>query len=241
MSMSLSDILKVDVSTYENLSMDVVYEQMEQDLDECKNEDGKIMVQWLWMVDIKKIDCDDWLDWDNFKIDTWKMFQQDLETVDLKGIFAKYGLEYTGITFYTPSSYNTQVDSVDIHLKTMRNSYDLEKMGLVPLIEEYIKNVRQESYDGYMSFEPTTIDDVDITDYCTLWAILKKENIFDELKDTMQNSADEWYSDLVWMNSKIKYMVRTPIGWKPPYKLNYFRLDFDAKSLLPIEEKCENI
>jgi hypothetical protein len=46
----------------------------------------------------------------------------------LQEVFARYGLEYTGMSFYTPSAYNYESDSLDIHLKTMWSEYDLKKM-----------------------------------------------------------------------------------------------------------------
>jgi len=79
------------------------------------------------------------------------------------------------MSFYTPQYYNYESDSLEIHLKTMRSEYNLTKLGLIPGIEEYIEKIRQESYDGYCSFEPTIIDEVGIDDYCTIWAILKNE------------------------------------------------------------------
>ena len=236
MSLSLSSILKVWVSTYENPSMDTVYDQMGYDLDELKDDQGMIMVQWLWKVKVDDVDCDDWLDFDGFKKDVAEYFETELKQVDLKSIFARYGLDYTGISFYTPKYYNYEGDSLDIHLKTLQEEYDLEKMGLIPFIEEYIENIRQESYDWYCSFEPTTIDKVDVDDYCTLWAILKKEWVYDELKEIMQWCVEEWYSELVWANANPVYEVKVPnedAKWW--YDRKKFKLEYDEKLLVPIE------
>lgn len=234
MSMNLSSLLKVGVSTYENWSMDTVVEQMENDLNELKDDDWKIMVQGVWMVEIKEIDCDDNLDFDAFKVSVGKSMQECLEWVcDLKEIFAKYGLEYTGISFFTPQYYNYENDGLDIHLKTMREEYDLVSLWLKDLILEYIENVRQESYDWYCSFEPTDFDKVGIDDYCTLWAILKKEGVYDDLKEALQDWVDEWFSEFVRKHSNPTYTVKVPNGVK--YDRKEFTLDYDNKVLIPIE------
>jgi hypothetical protein len=185
MSLNLSSLLKVDVSTYENPTMDCVYEQMQYDLDECKDKNKMIEVQGIGKIKIDDIDYDDWLEFENFKIDLGQAMQEALERdvkladkITLQEVFARYGLEYAGMYFYTPNAYNYESDSLKIRLKVIDWDWSVDKYWLRELIEEYIENVRlepQESYDGYMSLEPTDIDEVGIDDYCTLWAILKKE------------------------------------------------------------------
>lgn len=255
MSISLSSLLKVDVSTYENPSMDTVFESMENDLDECglvvddvfyfeTLQIKKITVDGLWLVDVDSIRCEDNLDFDNFKLDIWKSMQMSMETAcNLKEIFWKYWLEYGGMYFYTPKAYNYEGDSLELRLKTMRENYDLVALGLEDLIKQYIDNERQESYDWYCSFEPTNFDEVGIDDYCTLWAILHKERVFDILKNTLQDFVDEWYGELVWWNTSQMYSVPVPNGKTRTlnggevvndYDRVDHKLDYDNKILLRV-------
>lgn len=236
--MNLSSLLKVDVSTYENPSMDCIVDQMEYDLDECKDDKDMIEVQWLGKVAIKDIEFEDNLDFDKFKEALGRGMQQALELcvvdTDLDTVFRKYGLEYAGMGFYTPKYYNYEWDSLDIHLKTTDNTkfFSVDRYWLRELIMEYIDKVRQESYDWYCSLEPTNLDEVGIDDYCTIRAILKKEWVYDDMKDCLQEFVDEWFSDLVRQYSNQVYMIRTPIWWEPPYERHYYKLDFDTKTLL---------
>jgi DNA-directed RNA polymerase subunit N (RpoN/RPB10) len=130
-------------------------------------------------------------------------------------------------------------------LKTMWSEYDLKKMWLIPLIEEYIEKIRQESYDGYMSLEPTTIDEVGIDDYCTIRAILQKEWVYDCMAESLQDFVDEWYSELVRQNASPMYKVKVPNGKKrtnynwdvvDDYDIKDYALDFDTKTLIPMEK-----
>lgn len=264
-NLALSNVLKVDVSTYENWSMDTVYEQMGYDLEECRTiKDGKemIAVQWLGDVEIDEVNCEDWLDFDNFKKELAKSIQDALEyeveivmKTTLKDVFKKYGMEYNGMNFYTPKAYNYENDSLDIRLECIDSDWSIEKYGLRELVEQYIENERQESYDWYMSFEPSKIEDVDWDNYAVLWAILHKEksedqSLWDILNECLQSYVDEWYSELVWANSNPVYEVKVPNGKKKmrrvwSYADNNFevyddwdrkpyKLDFDNKVLVPI-------
>jgi hypothetical protein len=53
---------------------------------------------------------------------------------------------------------------------------------LIPLVQEYIDNVMVRSYDGYCSFEPTSVDRVDRLDYAYLWAVLKYEDLYEKVQ-----------------------------------------------------------
>lgn len=263
-NLALSKTLKVGVSTYDNWSMDVVDEQMGYDLEECRTiKDGKgmIAVQWLGDVEINEVDCEDWLDFDNFKKELAKSMQETLEyevevvmKTTLKDIFKKYGMEYNGMDFYTPKYYNFESDSLDIRLECTDNDWSLKKYWLVELVEQYIENERQESYDWYMSFEPTNADEVSFDDYAVLWAILHKEKyytgsevewtLYDLLKKCLQDYVDEWYSELVLANANPVYEVKVPNGKKrtmiwwdmyDDWDRKPFKLEYNEKLLVPIE------
>ena len=254
--------MKVDVSTYEHPDMWCVEDQMAEDLRDIAvhNKENtewnakvrdEIEVQWIWRVDRDYIKCEWNLDWENFKKDVAACMAWALKkAVDLKTIFAKYGLEYTGMSFYTPQFYNYENDSLEIKLKTTEdtNKFDVDKYWLRELIEEYIENVRQESYDWYMSLEPTSIEKVEFDDYCTIWAILKKENIFDNLKQGLEDFMKDWYYKLIRQNSSPIYKVKVYNGKEKwyglrgvdwPYKdFNWIdcSLDYNTQQLIPIKK-----
>lgn len=231
MSINFSGLLKVNCSTYENPFMDVVVDQYSYDLDEIVV-DGKVDIEGIWLVDEHLIEIEDGLDFEWFKKSLSKNIQSYMEGIyDLKWIFAKYGLEYTGFSFFTPWCYNYQSDSVDIHLKTMWEEYDLEKMGLKDLILKYIDEVRTKSYDGYISFEPTDFDKVWIDDYCTIRAILEKEGVREMMAWDLEWFFEEGFDDELWENSNPYYEVR--VDWKIDYDRK-FKLDFENKKLVLI-------
>lgn len=256
MSLNLSKLLGVNVSTYENPEMDCMVDSMANDLQEIGvavptdkklHRPKAVDVQGIWLVNIDDIECEDQLDFELFKADLGEQMRKAIERdvsqahwMTLAEMFAKYWLEYDGMYFYTPKAYNYENDSLELRLKTKQEVYDLVALWLEELIMEYIKNERQESCDWYISLEPTEFCKVGIDDYCTLWAILKKEWVYDTIKEALQEYVNDGYSDLVYKHSDPRYMIRTPIGWEPPYELNYYTLDYDNKILLPFEEANDN-
>jgi hypothetical protein len=109
-------------------------------------------------------------------------------------------------------------------------------MGLIDMIMEYIENVRQESYDWYCSFEPTRLDEVGVDDYCTLWAILKKEWVYDTMREAVEWWMMDCFSEIVWANANPVYEVKVPnedAKWW--YDRKKFKLEYDEKLLVPVE------
>lgn len=219
----LSNLLRVGVSTYTDWPLDStdIYECMRQDLDECWIEN--FFDTW---------DIDEWLDFEWFKKDLWEYLQRELESeVDLKTLFEKYDIEYDWMRFYTPQYYNYENDSLDIKLDfKLENDEWLAKHfdWLKELVKEYIEKIRVESYDWYTSFEPSKLDDVKASDYCVIWAILKKEWVFDKLKVALQNCVDKWVSSIYRQNSNPVYLLKdSDWNWVE------HKLDMEKKTFIP--------
>ena len=104
--------------------------------------------------------------------------------------FKKYGIEFISTSFYTPKAYNFENDSIDIAYKINKDC----KNELENEIQYYIDNIQQKSCDGYMSFEPDTIDKVELDDVCYFWAICKKADILDDLKDIIESVVEYSYN-----------------------------------------------
>lgn len=199
----LSNLLKKNVSTYSwNFDFnDCLYEMWKEDFYE------NIKENWVWcyiMKDDKKVYLDDEMikhveydydvDFDNMKVEFAEMIWNAIDRawINLEEIFWKYWIMYVWNSFYTPKYYNFDDDTYDIQLelKPDEDTYwedFLEKYWLEELVQDYIDNIRVGSYDWYMSFEPSKIEDVAWDDYCTIRAILKKENVFEELQQVFED------------------------------------------------------
>ena len=94
-AISLSDLTKVNVTTYENYTMDCVYEQYKYDLDDCD-----IKMEW--------IDIEEGFDFWKFKTEVAEAFMDSIlyNIPDFKERLMKYGIIYTWCSFYTPQYYN---------------------------------------------------------------------------------------------------------------------------------------
>lgn len=126
--------------------------------------------------------------WDNNYIQRWKdkipSIAKDCFNTILEPTLEKYGIKLLKYKFYQPKEYNFEIDSLDIEYEY---EYDDLRPELVEYVKEYIETQRKESCDGYMSLEPTDIREVRQGDYAYIWAILKKENKIEQLKDIFEN------------------------------------------------------
>lgn len=143
---------------------------------------------------IKHIEYDFDVDFESIK--TWlaEMIWNAIDRawINLEEIFWKYWIMYVWNDFYTPHYYNFDNDSYDITiaLKDDEDTYwqdFLQKYWLEELVQYYIDNVRVSSYNWYMSYEPRILEDVVRNDYCTIRAILKKENVFEDLQQVFED------------------------------------------------------
>ena len=232
-TIELSTLLKVSVSTYywPFDYNDCIYEMWKEDLEErtqywqryYEKDWKKIYVN---QEDFRNVEYDRDVDFWNIKIWIAEMIWNEIDkTVNLEEVFWKYWIKYVWNEFYTPHYYNFDDDSYDICL-----AYDwdldwiefLDKYWLTELVQQYINEVRTPSYDWYMSFEPTNLEEVTRSDYCTIRAILQKEWIFEDLKDAINDVIMDWYvCDVRLENMKDqKYTIKeyTHKDWIVDYK-----------------------
>lgn len=232
-TIELSTLLKKSVSTY-NWPLDFndcIYEMWEEDLEErtqywqryYEKDWKKIYVN---QEDLKNVEYDRDVDFEGVKIWIAETIWREIEkTVNLNEVFSKYWITYVWNSFYTPHYYNFDDDSYDI---TLDYNWDLdwrdflEEYWLEDLVQKYIDEVRIPSYDWYCSFEPTDLDDVSRDDYCTIRAILQKENVFEDLQQAIDDVIMDWYvCDVRLENMKDqKYTIReyTHEDWTVSYK-----------------------
>jgi len=139
----------------------------------------------------------------------WKIYEKGMSDIiddfiktELAPILTPYGLLKLHGELYMPKSYNYSSDSCDISFEIDFEELFYSFPKLIPYIEKYITEVKEKSYDGYMSFEADSLAELDFysgNDYnAILWAILEKENRHDmkqELADILYENAHEIYND----------------------------------------------
>lgn len=234
----LSNLLKRNVNTYTWWAFDFsdcIYELWKEDFYErCRENKCYIMKddKKIYLTDdmIKKVEYDYDVDFDNMKIEFTEMIWNEIDReVNLEEIFSKYWIMYVWNSFYTPKYYNFDNDSYDIQLelKPDEDTYwedFLEKYWLVELVQDYIDNIRVGSYDWYMSFEPSEIEDVVRNDYCTIYAILKKEGIFELLQKIFDDIIMNCYAEDIRLekleNQRYKLDEYTYEDWSTGYERN---------------------
>jgi len=127
---------------------------------------------------------------DDFKKELADQVNCDIKASDkIQKAFKKYGLKYIGTSFWSPREYNFHSDSIDIEFEVTKDKREQLKKE----IEYYIENIRQKSFDGYISFEPDSFDDVDTDDHCYFWAVCKQAGIIDDLTEILENMVENAY------------------------------------------------
>ena len=114
------------------------------------------------------------------------------ELPDLKEKLSKYWISFKWFSYYKPKYYNFEDDELLINYEIENDEIDEE---LKPYIQNYIDNIRVKSYDWYISFEPSKIEDIDKSDYAFLYAILDKENLIEPFKQIIDSSIEDCYED----------------------------------------------
>lgn len=201
-SISISDLVKVNVCTYWgwlNIIFDDLWSMLQEDLENIKTEDNKINVEWIGMVDFDDVRIDY-----QYSDDIWNYingcFSDNVATDKLKEVLAKYGIVFDKVKFYKHKwEYNFAWDTLDMWYEYDDNIKWQEKYPeLIPYVKNYIDNVRRKSCDWYVSFEPTTIDEVEQNDTTYIYAILDKEWMLDEVKKTVEDWLMECYERGYW-------------------------------------------
>lgn len=212
---------------------DMLYERMKYDLEEASDYEWFINVDWVWKVNIKDIDYD-------FEFGCcYKKEQADYIRLELESRccnfvenLAKYGLNVKWYSIWQPRYYNFEDDTFDVEFEFDEGEdWKITYPDLVPYVKNYIDNVRQKSRDGYMSFEPVSISEVEMDDYAYLYAILDKEWMLEDVKQWIEewvqtvNEYDYEFIDREWYEYE----------WK-----KYFLEELE-KTLFPIQNANEDM
>ena len=228
---SISDLANVSVCTYwgwlSGLFEDL-WSTMEEDLKDIKTEDNKINVEWIGMVDWNDVEVD--YDYDEHIFDYInECFRDNVETDKLKETLAKYGIVFHKVDFYKhKGEYNFAWDTLDMEYEYDDNIKWQDKYPeLIPYVKNYIDNVRKKSCDWYISFEPTTIDEVEYNDTTLIYAILDKEWMLDEVRQTVEGWLMDCYDRGYWDYDTSTYVVRNA----------YWDIDWDTKYYIDEENK----
>lgn len=225
----------INFSTYENNTLGHPYELWMNDLEEIQDENNLILVKIdhiEWLVPRSKIEVNDNLDFQEFKkqFSSWltvKFAGEQLwnDRLSLSEIFSQYWFDYQGIRLYTPKYYNYENDSIDIELYYNPQTWTvkdwLDRHELTEHVQYYIDNIRKKTTDWYTSMEPSRIEDVDPDDHCVIYAIFKKHNVLEDIKEIIEDYIEDDLQYLVLDNSRITY----------EYNWNTLYLDYDNKCL----------
>lgn len=206
--LSINNLIWVSISEY-RWPLDIAetyFDMLGQDLNDISDENWNVNVEWK-LVDSKEIEYDF-----NYN-ENYKQVQADtlgneiIKTIpNFKEILEKYWITLQGRSIRQPREYNYEDDSLDMEFEFDEDEdWRQTHPELMPFVQNYIQNVRQKSRDGYISFEPDSIELVEINDYAYLYAILDKEGILDEVKrwiedwiieineTAFENLDDSWY------------------------------------------------
>lgn len=130
--------------------------------------------------------------------------RQAVEDEGLDKILEKYDIKITNVDFWQPREYNFQNDMMQLDFEYSDKLLDLVQSTLSSKINQYIVELRQASYDGYMSLEPSDIMEVveqlqNNRGACfgaILWAIFDLENrhcIIDDMSYLIQDWCfEDW-------------------------------------------------
>lgn len=202
------------------------YDMLEQDLKELEDENWKVKIGDK-LVDSKEINYDFNYD-DDYKEQQAKTFGREIERSipNLKETLAKYGITLDYWKIWQPREYNFEDDEL-----LMEYSFDdtverREKYPeLIPAVQYYIDKVRKQSCDGYISFEPSKVEEVGMDDSAYVYAIFYKENLLEKLEEGIQDGI-ETINEEAFSNLNDSWYE---------YDGKKYLLDYDTKELNLIE------
>lgn len=111
-------------------------------------------------------------------------FRSDFEKQFAK-CFAKYGYKITAVQWYQPRAYNFSHDSLDFKF-CFTGNHEENKKTLGKELQFYIDKIRQKSCDGYMSFEPSAIEEIEADDHMVFYAIAEHEGVRKDIREFME-------------------------------------------------------
>ena len=231
--MAIDSVVNVSVCTYRwplNFTEDA-YEFLQQDLHQIEDNWFVKVEGYDEKVPVNQIDIDDWYR-DDWKETMASILWNTIKTINwqpLKEIFKKYWITIKWVEFRTPKEYNFNTDHLDLMIETDGKRREDDFYDLIPLVEDYLQNVRKRSCDGYMSFEPRTLEEVEKDDYAFIRAMLKHEGIFDFIQENLLEAV---YDVIDSEFEMIDYCYK--------YNGKKYKIDFQNNSLYLIDEKDAN-
>lgn len=215
-------ILDTSISSYDwPLDIyDTISDGLQNDLRDIET-NGKIKLDSGELVDASEIYGDFSLV-DDYVEDETKTLAEALDLSCLE----KYGITIEGWEIWKPKYYNFESDELLMDFETSEGDRKEQFPELIPFVKEYIENVRQKSRDGYISFEPDKVEDVDKSDYCYIRAILKKEDMLENNKYWL----DLYGIQNIWDKAR-EYVSST----RYEYNGEKYSMDYDNKMLVKMD------
>lgn len=222
MKIAINQLLGVSISSYRwplNLS-ELIYDYIDEDLYYISTRDKKTKVSNKY-VDMSEINSD-FEYTDNYRNEIGDELAKSLDLSCLE----KYGITIEWYEMRSPKYYNFEDDELLMEFEVSEWDRKTQYPDLIPYVQDYIDNVRVKSYDGYMSFEPDKLDEVDKTDYAYIYAILKKEDMLDNNKYRLEQTRDTIMENCLEYIGKVRYK----------YNGRKYRLDYENKRLLLLNQ-----
>jgi hypothetical protein len=115
----------------------------------------------------------------------------------LNKIFQPFGITVIGLEFYQPKYYNYDDDSIVMEFERDKKQIVKSKLLESKELKEYFEKHRQPSSDGFTSYEPIGIDDIELDDdsgyYGIVWAILRITDNENLIVDMCEELIDNQY------------------------------------------------
>lgn len=208
-AISISNLFDVDVGTYDgntysfNEFTDRAIEMMWEYLQEQKDP----MLELPEVKESPSIIAEALTDYEdealsNFENELILSVDNNVKPI-IEPVLKKWGIRIGKFSYNRPREYNFRTDELDLQVKyeLSDDKFEVMKEQLRPEIEKYIDDVRQKSYDGYMSLEPDSFDEVKADDYAYLWAILQREDVFNEIRELFEEDIFDTLSD--WLTFEL--------------------------------------
>ena len=137
------------------------------------------------------------------KDDFWKIIDDEIfstlegEIPEFKEILKKYWLDFQKYYISRPQYYNYRGDYLEMDYDVMDWMEKIED-SLKEYIQEYIDKIMIHSHSGYISFEPEHVQDVTKYDESYIYAVLKKEWIYEKFQDAIDIALENIAGNLTY-------------------------------------------
>lgn len=213
MKISLNNLLNESICSYRwplDLVETIDY-YLEDDLDNI-TKGGKVKIKTDWKTSTVKEDniSIDWEYLDNYIDLQMQYLTSYFNEEKLRDALKKYWIIMKWFSIWKPKFYNFEQDSLDLEFEIEWGDWRKKYPELTPYVQEYIDTIRRPSRDGYASFEPTKVEDVDMDDSTYIRAILKKENLLGEL----QQDLKYWIEDCIENPMEFVWTISYKYKWR---------------------------